>query len=303
MHALVVGYGSIGARHARLLSDRGCHTAVVSARQVDFPLRFPDLTTALERHRPQYIIIANETHCHYETLMDLWRRGYTGKVLVEKPVLHLNLPLEPPVAHATYVAYNLRFHPILQRLRALLRTQRALSVQVYAGQYLPEWRPATDYRHCYSASAARGGGVIRDLSHELDYLTWIFGGWERVSALGGHLSSLQVESDDVFALLLATPGCPIVTLQVNYLDRAGRRSLVVNTDEHTFAADLVAGTLTIDRDTEEIPTQRNDTYRAMHEAVLSDDLTDLCSLTEGLETMRLIEAAEYSATHHEWVSR
>jgi predicted dehydrogenase len=302
MNVLVIGYGSIGARHARLLTERGCNTAIASARPVDFPTRFADLTRALDTHRPEYVVIANETHLHHDTLSKLRRLGYNGKTLVEKPVFHRYLTVEPPV-QTTFVAYNLRFHPILQRLRALLRSEQALSVQVYAGQYLPDWRPATDYRSCYSASAERGGGVIRDLSHELDYVTWMFGCWERVSALGGQLSSLQVSSDDVFALLLVTRACPIVTVHLNYVDRAGRRSIIVNTNHHTFAADLVAGTLTIDRDVEVIATERDNTYRSLHEAALIGNETDLCSLAEGLETMRLIDAAEQAALHRKWVDR
>ena len=39
------------------------------------------------------------------------------------------------------VAYNLRFHPIIQRLKNLIEGEDVLSVQAYVGQYLPDWRP------------------------------------------------------------------------------------------------------------------------------------------------------------------
>ena len=37
------------------------------------------------------------------------------------------------------------------------------------------WRPKQDYHTSYSAYKNKGGGVLLDLSHELDYATWIFG--------------------------------------------------------------------------------------------------------------------------------
>ena len=303
MQTLVIGYGSIGARHARLLSELQHRTAIVSSRQPDFPLVFADLETALATHEPQYVVIANETSQHFATLSNLRKLGFTGVALVEKPLFAQYADFVTNEAASTLIAYNLRFHPVIQRLRAVLEGQKIVSVQVYAGQYLPGWRPGTDYRQSYSASGTRGGGVLRDLSHELDYLTWLLDGWHKVSALGGHFSSLEISSDDVFALLLSTPACPVVTLQVNYLDRTGRRSIVVNTDRHTIEANLIAGTLQVDDVRETFTTARDDTYRAMHRAVLAGDRNTPCSLAQGLDTMRLIEAAEKSAKQGTWVSR
>jgi predicted dehydrogenase len=303
MSALVIGYGSIGARHARLLAELGCHTAVVSRREVGFPIVYSDLAAALAAEHPDYVVIANETNQHQSTLLALSQLGYTGTVLVEKPLFGNCVELSPQPFHKVFVAYNLRFHPLIQRLKSLLERERILSVQAYVGQYLPDWRPTSDYRASYSASAEQGGGVLRDLSHELDYLTWMLGKWERVSALGGHFSSLEITSDDIFALMLVTPSCPIVTLQLNYLDRMMRRSVLINTSNHTIEADLIKGTITIDRDSETFTIGRDDTYRAMHEAILSGSTNTLCSLDEGIETLRLIEAAERAAKHREWVGR
>jgi predicted dehydrogenase len=302
LSALVIGYGSIGTRHARLLTELGQHTAVVSSRNVDFPLRFDTLETALANHKPDYVVIANATNLHYNTLTALRRQGYGGVALVEKPLFD-RYQVIADEAGQTLVAYNLRFHPVIQRLAQRLRSERILSVQAYAGQYLPGWRPTTDYRESYSANATRGGGVLRDLSHELDYLGWLLGGWSRVTALGGHFSSLEITSDDIFTLLLATPACPVVALQLNYLDRLGRRFIVVNTDQHTIEADLIAGTIQVDGEQEHFKMERDSSYRAMHQAALTGDRTTLCSLSEGLSTMRLIEAAEQSAVRGEWVSR
>lgn len=303
MRSLVVGYGSIGARHARLLAELGCHTAVVSKRNVDFPVIYQDLGCALEAELPEYVIIANETSQHQNTLSELVKYGYRGIVLIEKPVFDSYIELPCHTLKNVFVAYNLRFHPVIQRLKILLENERVLSVLAYVGQYLPEWRPGTDYRACYSASAEQGGGVLRDLSHELDYLIWLLGKWENVTAIGGNFSSLEITSDDIFAVTMTTSSCPVVSLQMNYLDRVGRRFVLINTTSHTIEVDLVKGVIMIDRDSETLVTERDITYRAMHGAIISGDVRNLCTLEEGREIMRLIEAVEHSAEKRVWTER
>jgi predicted dehydrogenase len=225
-------------------------------------------------------------------------------VLVEKPLFDQARPLPASGFRLACVAYNLRFHPVVQRLKALLEGEDIVSAHAYAGQYLPDWRPGSDYRVSYSAQIDRGGGVLRDLSHELDYLAWVLGCWRRVAALGGHLSSLKISSDDVFSLLMSMERCPIVSVQLNYLERPARRTLVVNTNQHTFEADLIEGTLSIDRENfERFPVERDSTYRVMHEALLAGRTDVACSLDQGMQTLRLIDAARQSAQRLEWTSQ
>lgn len=303
MSTVVVGYGSIGARHARILTEIGQCTSVVSSRAVDFPVLYAGLADAIVAERPERVVIANATDQHHDTLCELARLDYRGAVLVEKPLFQGCQELPAHHFRQAFVAYNLRFHPVIRRLRSLLEGERVLSVQAYAGQYLPEWRPSSDYRASYSAGRERGGGALRDLSHELDCLIWLLGGWTRVAAVGGHFGPLEISSDDLFALMMVTPACPVVTVQVNYLDRAGRRSMTINTAEHTIEADLLKGTIVVDREMETFPTERDRSYRAMHEEFISDAGETLCTLAQGYETLRLIEAAEVAAACREWVCR
>lgn len=301
VRALVIGYGSIGRRHGAVLAELGCEVAVLSRRAVDAPLAYTTLDQALALHRPGYIVVANETAAHGTMVDALAATGYDGIVLVEKPLFAAVAALPAHRFRAAYVAYNLRFHPIIARLRTLLADQSLVSFNAYVGHYLPEWRPATDYRQCYSARADSGGGVLRDLSHELDYLHWIAGSWRSVSALGGQFSALDIDSEDVFSLLMTTVRCPVVSVHLNYLDRRARRHLVINTASDTFEADLIAGTLRHGGGEEHFVTERNTTYLRMHQAILGGDADDACSLPEGLETLGLIEGAQQSAQTQQWV--
>ena len=302
-NVLVIGYGSIGIRHARILSEIGCAVTVVSRRKLDGPKQYQTLEEAVQKEKPSYAVIATETIEHERTFLGLGEAGFKGTVLVEKPLFYASSVLAAQPFEKVFVAYNLRFHPALQKLKNALRGERVLSAQVYVGRYLPAWRPETDYRSGYSARKNAGGGVLRDLSHELDYIYWMLGSWKRVTASGGHFSHLEIDSDDIYGLMIETQNCPLVLLQMNYLDRLGRREVVINTDQHTFKVDLVNGKFFQDKTEESFPIERDDTYRAEHEAILKKDFQSLCTFEEGMDIVRFVEAAERGSENKIWVER
>lgn len=296
--ALVVGLGSIGSRHARILAELECEIRVVSRRGEG---DFATLAEGIALFAPNYVVIATETSAHRGQLAELAGLGFTGRVLVEKPLDITPGPLPAHQFQAVKLAYNLRFHPVLSALKEHLVGQRIISAQIYCGQYLPDWRPGTDYRLSYSADPARGGGVLRDLSHELDIAGWLFGSWTRLAALGGRLGPLEIASDDCWGVLMQAENCPVVSVQVNYLDRPGRREVLVNTESHTYCAQLGSGTLIIDGEARSFTVARDDTYRAQHRAMLDGRYDLLCGLEEGEAIMRTIDAVERAAASGQWV--
>ena len=303
MNALVIGYGSIGSRHARILTELGCHVSVVTSRPIQMDCLFTDISEAVRSVQPDYAVVATETSRHSEDLAALKNAKFNGTLLLEKPLFHNLDGSLPTSCPNSYVAYNLRFHPLVSRLRELVKHESILSVQAYVGQYLPLWRPERDYRNVYSASKQAGGGVLRDLSHELDILNWFLGGWQKIAALGGHYSSLEITSDDAFAIMMTTARCPVVSLQLNYLDRVGKRRILVNTDNHTFEADFTTGQLLIDSQAESCLVERDHTYCEMHKALLAGDTSTVCNFAEGLEVVKMFVAAEQAVKEDRWITK
>jgi predicted dehydrogenase len=298
--ALVIGYGSIGKRHARVLRELGCEVSVVSRHAAELGC-YPTIRDALSAAAPDYVVVANETSAHLAAVESLRVEGFTGKLLIEKP---LGEGPPPPVDQFAQVgvAYNLRFHPLLSALRDRLADDRLCAFEVYCGQHLPDWRPGDNYRTGYSADPSRGGGVLRDLSHELDYLLWIAGPWRRLASLGGRLGDLGIRSDDCWGLLLELERCPVATVQINYLDHPGVRRIRVNGARRTYSVEFDAGRIVVDGAAQEFEVGRDDTYRAQHEAMLSGEADRLCTFTEGENVMALIGAVEEARDGGRWVS-
>lgn len=300
--SLVIGLGSIGQRHARLLGEMGHDVAAVSAHAAPPGVAVhPSLSAALAE-RPDYVVIATATARHSDTLAELADQGFRGRVLVEKPLFADSAPLPAHRFASLHVAYQLRFHPVLQALKQHLAGEQVTTVQAHVGSYLPDWRPGRDYRRTASASRADGGGVLRDLSHELDYLVWLFGPARRLAALGGRVGELGIDCDDAWALLLELDGCPVASVQMNYLDRQVRREVLVTTGRHSFHADLVRGTIAVDGEVLALPAERDAPMIAQHHAVLAGGSASLCSAAEGLRVLDMIAAAEHAAATGQWVT-
>lgn len=302
--ALVVGFGSIGKRHARVLEELGVETAVVSRRIVDHPRSYPAIAAALDGWRPDYVVVASRTMEHEADMAALAGSGFSGVVLMEKPLFGRPASVPDNRFLAIYVAYNLRFHPLIVEFRRRLAELEPVALHVTCGSYLPGWRPDSDYRQGYSAIKAEGGGVLRDLSHEIDYALWMAGGWTRLTASGGHLSQLEVDSDDVFSLMLETPRIPLVTVTLDYIDTRARRSLLALTRQGTLAADVMAGTLEFGGQVvQKVEVARDDTYIAQHRAAMNGEAGRLCSLDQGLAVVAAIDAAERAAIERKWMER
>ena len=304
MQVLVIGYGSIGLRHSKVLQKLGCEVSIVSARKNAAQRIYSDINEAINTENPKYIVIANKTSEHIPTLVKIKKLGFNGDILVEKPLSSNLLDIPSKDLGRVFVAYNMRFNPLIQRLSKELKGETIISSQAYVGQYLPNWRPSRDYRLSYSAKKDEGGGDLRDLSHELDFMNWIFGGWKRVVAMGGKFSDLEINSDDLFGLMFETKSCPLCLLQLNYLDRSSRRDIIINTNQHVFRIDFINKTFEKDGVIIQFNHDSNYSYTMQHKAIIKREYENLCSFNEGREIVQLINAAEKSAylKNNDWIN-
>ncbi len=123
--------------------------------------------------------------------------------------------------------FDLRFDPGLCRMKTWIdegRIGRVLSVQAQVGEFLPDWRPGRDYRQTATARADWGGGVIFELSHELDYVSWLLGPVVDVSCLQGRVSSLDIDVEDVAAIALRFENGAIGSVHLDCLQRVPTRT-------------------------------------------------------------------------------
>lgn len=144
---------------------------------------------------------------------------------------------------------------------------------------------------------------MRDLSHELDLAQNMFGDWQCLTALGGKFSNLEISTDDTFSILMKTNQCPVMSIQLNYLDRIKQRNITVNGDNGTINIDLVSNKVRFNESEVDFEVETNDTYIAQHKAVISGDLSNICTFDEAFNVVKTIEAIELSTKSAQWISK
>jgi len=297
---LLIGYGSIGKRHFEVLHTLSTITSVdvISKQKLQKNSCYPSLGEIKDLNIYDYFIIASETVKHFEQLKYICSKVENKKILVEKP-LYDKVYEHIETTNKIFTAYNLRFHPVMAELTELLKDEDIYYANIICGQYLPTWRPEQDYRNSYSADIKKGGGVLRDLSHELDYITWLFGNIKKFDAINTKISDLDINSDDIFTAVGVSNRNIIINVSMDYISKTPMRRLIIHTKTHTIEADMIKNTITIgaaNANSQTIECQsidRNYTYTKMHEAILNGSDDNVCSYTEGFNIVNIIENIDY----------
>jgi predicted dehydrogenase len=325
---LVVGLGSIGKRHARIARMLLPNARIVALRRSCVSLAaLPEgvdaavctMSDALD-FAPQIAIIASPSSAHIDIALALAKRG--THLLVEKPIsasvvgVHQLIQACEQRRLTLMTGYNLRFQPTLDRFRTLLNDGcigRVCSVRAEVGQFLPDWRPGTDFRSSVSARSDLGGGALLELSHEFDYLRWIFGDVAWISAVILRQGGFDIDVEDTAHVTMGfhptTRGAiaPVAQVNLDFVRRDTTRNCTAIGENGTLHWDAVRGVVTrFDAATQqslvEIDAQpgRDETYVRQLEHFIDCAITGgdpRVSGRDGLAALLVVEAARLSSAH------
>ncbi|MBU2510506.1 Gfo/Idh/MocA family oxidoreductase [bacterium] len=297
MKALVVGYGSIGKRHVEVLEELSIFEEVVVVTRQCLSNRktFKQLETVSQIEEYDYIVIASETHLHYCQLVYLNDQIRGKTILVEKPIFE-TFETIGALNNQTFVGYNLRFHPIITAINYKLENKKVLVAHAIFGQYLPTFRPGTDYSTSYSADPLKGGGVTLDISHEIDYMQWMFGGVLQMEAISGKISELKILSEDIAMMIGKTEKGVLLNISLDYLSKIPIRQLLIHTEDASYLADFINQSMIVnDKGKNQqyfYPEARNRnlTYRLMHQSILAGNTNNACTVDQALITLKVVDS-------------
>ena len=343
MKFLIAGLGSIGRRHFRNLVALGetdillyrTHRATLPDDELaGYPVE-TDLAAALA-HKPDAVFVTNPTALHLDVAIPATEAGC--HLFLEKPISHSldgldRLQTAVQKNHLqVLVGFQFRYNPGLRHVKEWLEMGAIgvpISARAHWGEYLPNWHPWEDYKQGYAARPDLGGGVVRTLTHPLDYLRWLLG---EVDALWAFTSStglnMPVEDNAEIGLRFANGGAAsagcLASLHLDYNQQPSSHTLEITGtlgrifwDNATAAARLylydpeedyhrywmqleydfgVGG----DGLTADAPRyfERNDMFleQTRHFLdVLRGEAQPLCSLQDGIQALRLALAALESA--------
>jgi len=251
---LIVGFGSIGKRHFdNLRQIEDVKVSVLTRRHFDLPDTkvYSSIEETLHEHFDG-VFITNETLLHIPTAIAFAERKCN--LFIEKPLSH-SLEDIDKLANLinrcnlkVMIGCNMRFHPVIRLVKDRVqegKIGRIISARIEAGEYLPDWRPWRDYRNSYSAKKAKGGGVILDLIHELDYAYWFFGEASKIFSFSGRRSELEIETEDTAEILIEFQNGTLCEVHLDYIQRCPGRNFKLIGTTGTIYADLITNEIKI----------------------------------------------------------
>ncbi|MFZ4621892.1 MAG: Gfo/Idh/MocA family protein [Bacteroidota bacterium] len=246
MRFFVLGVGSIGVRHIRNLQSLGFTDIIAYDANAESLKKISDdlgIKTAGSlpggiAERPDAALVCLPNHLHIDASIELAMAGI--HLFIEKP-LDLSLArvdeliaLIEQKSLIDMVACNFRFDAGLRMMKERMENGsigRILRLQASFGQYLPDWRPSTDYRKNYAAKKETGGGVILDRIHEFDYVHWLMGTVASISGYASRIGDLEIETEDNADVIYRHTTGAVSNIHVDYLRREYQCSCEVSGSE------------------------------------------------------------------------
>ena len=313
----IIGFGSIGQKHLQsarasspdasclILSGHASASEIEEAGGVKVN-SIDELVAAA----PAYVMVSSAASQHDLYLSDLL--ALDTSIMIEKPVAASVRQGQAMMASASesnsavVVAYNIRFSKALNSVKDVLAKGTlgtVLSANVVVGQNLEHWRPGRDIEQTVSASRHQGGGVLRELSHELDYLNVLFGQPDRVIGMTGalHYHDLDVEDTALAVLRYGSADKPIlVSLTMDFVRQNTTRYCDIVGSDQSLKWDLITGTVKLfgrDGQEEVIHKDIDDlsaTRQRMWNSFCNNDRSAFCNLETACNHLKVIETLEAS---------
>lgn len=244
MKIIVVGTGSIGLRHAKNLTDMGHEVYAVDVNPEHLSMAsscakkmFGSLDDALAL-KPEAAFICTFSNCHISPALKCADAGC--HLFIEKPLsLKIDRDVNKLIGIAekknliSMVGCNMRFHPAISYIHDALESDPRFSKKLWAdiecGYYLPFAKK--DHKSSYMANKDKGGNIIFDAIHELDYAAWFFGKPREIFCSQARLSDVTVDVSDAADILIRFDSGAACSLHMDYLQHGyGRRCKVVCKD-------------------------------------------------------------------------
>ena len=234
---LFIGYGNMTKKYCEILRKYKKKISIKFYTNQKIKNNLLNNIIELKKYNPDIIFICSSTVDHYKHLKLIKGLFKNKIIIVEKPLFHKFLNLRK-IRNKIFVDFNLRYDPLLQYIKDKTNKKKFLTIEIFCKSYLPYWRKG-DYSKSYSAKRKLGGGVLLDLSHELDYLLWMFGEIKIDYVVNNKISDLKINSDDNLLMIGKSKKVKQIFLHLNYYSKLEHRSISVSSKKINLYADLI----------------------------------------------------------------
>ena len=127
------------------------------------------------------------------------------------------------------VGYVLRYSKILNEYKKLIKENtigKHIYIDIKCSSFLPDWRKNIDYKNSVSSKNSLGGGVLLELSHELDYANWLFGPFTEIKAIRNNTKQLEIDVEDIVKLIAINKNRCLINIHLDFSSKISKKVLL-----------------------------------------------------------------------------
>jgi len=321
MRVLVLGIGSIGRRHARVIHGIGGHELILADTREEFLAELAeelspratvtDYRDALKLE-PDAAIICTPNSLHADMAVECAQAGC--HLLVEKPIAHdleaadRIVDVAAQCNRAAVVGYVLRFWPGVSEIKQIIDSGR-IGAPLGARAMIGAYETLTYARTAWRADGPAEGGPLLDYSHEFDYLRLFLGEVSQVACMAARLGPHAADLVTAAACLLRFGTGALGEVHIDYWQEPARRELDIFGEEGRLRYDFRQMRLTVTdfegRESEEgWALERDEAFRKQFEAFAAacrGEKTRCVTAQDARGTLAVALAAVESASTGEFV--
>lgn len=227
MNIVIIGYGSIGKRHARNLKSLGATVRSIDTDEID------NADKILAEAKFDLGLVCTPTNLHLQHALLLAKHGI--HFFCEKPlyVKKDKALLDELYRHVrsknliNMVGCNLRFHPVINALKNNV-FKGTEQIKIFFGYDLRKWHNDGKHLQLYSANKSMGGGITFDAIHEFDYISYVLGPIERMDITQSRVGEVTVDTEDLVKGYIYIKNGIKVDIHLDYLSEKYQRYFIID---------------------------------------------------------------------------
>ena len=254
MNFLIIGLGNFGEKYVNILNNLDKNYKIYILRHsknknYNKELKIEKIFYALEDTDEiifDAVFITNPSSLHVETANYFIEKNIS--CMIEKPI-SINYLEGTNILKSNncqiQIGYLLRYSELYNYLKNYeMYIGNIQLIKINVGQYLPDWRKC-DYRNCVSSKKEQGGGVLLELSHDINYLLGFLNFKDyKVKSFSDKISSLEINVEDsafiILEIILNNGKKVLVNINMDMIDHDSNRSCRLIGEKGTLVCDFIS---------------------------------------------------------------
>lgn len=243
---LIVGFGSIGKKHHKILAKNfKKYDLLIHSKHLNKKVNFSNF---MEKDIKN-VLICNPSTQHIHSINKILKLNQKINVFVEKPLSYKPIKINEINRIKDFIkkkniifqiGYCLRYHQITKFLKKFINKnkKKILEASFNTRSNILNWREG-NYKKHVSSNNKLGGGVLNELSHELDLLVHLFGKPKKLLSNVYNSKLFNIDVEDTADIFYKYDKRFNIQMHLDFNSSFERRVLEIKTKNNYLIADFV----------------------------------------------------------------